>query len=77
MKLEQANRLYRTYKKHPDLNITAGTFTQVCEVFIETLKQVKEMVVKRDERIKDLKKEIRDLKKDRDFYKEIAYKGGE
>ena len=77
MKLEQANRIYKTYKKHPDLSVTSKTFTDVCGVFISTLKQVREMVGERDEKIKALRKELRELKKDRDFYKEIAYKGGE
>ena len=62
MKLEQANRLYKTYKKHPDLNITSQTFTQTCEAFIYTLKDVREIVRKKDEEIKKLKAKIKELK---------------
>ena len=77
MKLEQANRLYRTYKSHRELSIMADTFVETCESFIQALKQVRKMLADRDEKIKKLQKENRELKKDRDFYREISMKGGE
>ncbi len=70
MELKQASRIYRTYKSRPNDKIETKTFIQVCGTYERYLKEVRNLVSDRD-------REIEKLKKDVEFYKEIAMKGGQ
>lgn len=70
MDLKQARRFYKTYKRHPNNTLDIKTFLTICETYEYYLKEVRNLVSDRD-------KQIEKLKKDLEFYKEIALKGGQ
>ena len=55
-KLNHAKRIYRTWKKHPDMIIEADQAVDVIEVFIDLSKEIKKLYEKEKERNKEKKK---------------------
>lgn len=43
MDLTQAKRIYKTWKKHPDMYLEAGQATKVIDQFVELSKQIKKL----------------------------------
>jgi hypothetical protein len=70
MNLKQAHEIYKTYKEKSEDTIDMKIFLEVCEAYEKYLKQIKDLLLEDDNQIKKLKQDV-------DFYREIAFKGGQ